>query len=152
MIPTSVSQLVEQIVNAVVSIVAGVYLYEYGTKVAALLRDDAFAPAWGAAGGTLGTGAGAVAGLLVLLIMFFVHKRRMRKNILKDNAKYVDSFGRIFSKLMIFDSSASSRPAIFARVQAGRRSTSRSVPESRRRKKCLFRRMDPHVRVRASPP
>ena len=101
MVPTAFSQLVEQIVNAVVSIVAGVYLYEYGTKVAALLRDDAFAPAWGAAGGTLGTGAGAVAGLLVLLIMFFVHKRRMRKNILKDNAKYVDSFGRIFSVIII---------------------------------------------------
>ena len=101
MVPTAFSQLVEQIVNAVISIVAGVYLYEYGTKVAALLRDDAFAPAWGAAGGTLGTGAGAVAGLLVLLIMFFVHKRRMRKNILKDNAKYVDSFGRIFSVIII---------------------------------------------------
>ena len=101
MVPTAFSQLVEQIVNAVISIVAGVYLFEYGTKVAALLRDDAFAPAWGAAGGTLGTGAGAVAGLLVLLIMFFVHKRRMRKNILKDNAKYVDSFGRIFSVIII---------------------------------------------------
>ena len=51
MVPTAFSQLVEQIVNAVISIVAGVYLYEYGTKVAALLRDEAFAPAWGAAGG-----------------------------------------------------------------------------------------------------
>ena len=101
MVPTAFSQLVEQIVNAVISIVAGVYLFEYGTKVAALLRDDAFAPAWGAAGGTLGTGAGAVAGLLVLLIMLIVHKRRMRKNILKDNAKYVDSFGRIFSVIII---------------------------------------------------
>ncbi len=101
MVPTAFSQLVEQIVNAVISIVAGVYLYEYGTKVAALLRDEAFAPAWGAAGGTLGTGAGALAGLLVLLIMFFVHKRRMRKNIMKDNAKYVDSFGRIFSVIIV---------------------------------------------------
>lgn len=101
MVPTAFSQLVEQIVNAVISIVAGVYLYEYGTKVAALLRDEAFAPAWGAAGGTLGTGAGALAGLLVLLIMFFVHKRRMRKNIMRDNAKYVDSFGRIFSVIIV---------------------------------------------------
>ncbi len=101
MVPTAFSQLVEQIVNAVVSIAAGVYLYEYGTKVAALLRDDAFAPAWGAAGGTLGTGAGAASGLLVLLIMFLVHKRRIKKNIKKDNAKYVDSYGRIFSALVV---------------------------------------------------
>ena len=101
MVPTAVSQLLEQIVNAVISVVAGVYLYEYGTKVAALLRDEAFAPAWGAAGGTLGTGAGALAGLLVLLIMFLVHKRHMRKNIKKDAARGVDSFGKIFSTIII---------------------------------------------------
>ena len=101
MVPTALSQLVEQIVNAVISIIAGVYLFEYGTKVAALLRDEAYAPAWGAAGGTLGTGAGALAGLFVLLIMFFIHKRRMKKNIMKDNAKYVDSFGKIFSVIII---------------------------------------------------
>lgn len=101
MVPTAFSQLVEQIVNAVVSIAAGVYLYEYGTKVAALLRDDAFAPAWGAAGGTMGTGAGALSGFFVLLIMFLVHKRRMKKNIARDNAKYVDSYGRIFSALIV---------------------------------------------------
>ena len=101
MVPTAFSQLIEQIVNAIISVVAGVYLYAYGKNVAALLRDDAFAPAWGAAGGTLGTGTGAVAGLLVLMIMFLVHKRRMRKNIIRDNAKYVDSYGRIFSALLI---------------------------------------------------
>ena len=101
MVPTAFSQLVEQVVNAVISVVAGIYLYEYGTKVAALLRDQEFAPAWGAAGGTLGTGAGALTGLLVLLIMFLVHKRRMKKNIKRDNAKAVDSYGRIFSLILV---------------------------------------------------
>ncbi len=101
MVPTAFSQLIEQIVNAVISVVAGVYLFEYGGKVAALLRDDAYQSAWGAAGGTLGTGAGAIAGLLVLLIMFLVHKRRMKKNIVKDNAKYVDSYGKIFSVIIV---------------------------------------------------
>ena len=101
MVPTAFSQLVEQIVNAVISVVAGIYLYEYGTKVAALLRDEAYSPAWGAAGGTLGTGAGALAGLFVLMIMFLVHKRKMRKNVLRDSARYVDSYGRIFSALIV---------------------------------------------------
>ncbi len=101
MVPTAFSQLVEQIVNAVISIVAGVYLFEYGKNVAALLRDDDFAPAWGAAGGTLGTGAGAFSGLIVLLIMFLVHKRKMKKNISRDSAKYVDSYGRIFSAIIV---------------------------------------------------
>ncbi len=101
MVPTAFSQLIEQIVNAVISVVAGVYLFEYGGKVAALLRDDAYQSAWGAAGGTLGTGAGALAGLIVLLIMFLVHKRRMKKNIVRDNAKYVDSYGKIFSVIIV---------------------------------------------------
>ncbi|MCR5590495.1 MAG: polysaccharide biosynthesis protein, partial [Lachnospiraceae bacterium] len=101
MVPTAFSQLVEQIVNAVISVVAGIYLYEYGTKVAALLRDEAYSPAWGAAGGTLGTGAGALAGLFVLMIMFLVHKRKMRKNVLRDSARHVDSYGRIFSALIV---------------------------------------------------
>ncbi len=101
MVPTAFSQLVEQIVNAVISVVAGIYLFEYGTKVAALLRDDDFAPAWGAAGGTLGTGAGALCGLFVLLIMFLVHKRRMKKDIIRDNAKFVDTYGRIFSAIIL---------------------------------------------------
>ncbi len=101
MVPTAFSQLIEQIVNAVISVVAGIYLYEYGTKVAAILRDEAYAPAWGAAGGTLGTGAGALAGLLVLLIMFLIHARRMKPGIRRDSAKSVDSFGRIFSTIII---------------------------------------------------
>jgi stage V sporulation protein B len=100
MVPTALSQLLEQIVNAVISVIAGVYLYEYGTKVAAVLRDESFAPAWGAAGGTIGTGAGALTGLLVLLIMFLVHKRRIRKNIVRDNARYIDSYGRVFSLIL----------------------------------------------------
>lgn len=101
MVPTAFSQLIEQIVNAVISVVAGIYLFEYGTKVAALLHDEDYSSAWGAAGGTLGTGAGALAGLLVLLIMFLVHKRRMRKSIKRDNAKSLDSFGKVFSSIVI---------------------------------------------------
>ena len=101
MVPTAFSQLIEQIVNAVISVVAGIYLFEYGTKVAALLHDEDYSSAWGAAGGTIGTGAGATAGLLVLLIMFLVHKRRMRKNIVRDKAQTLDSFGKVFSSIVI---------------------------------------------------
>ncbi|MBQ6575088.1 MAG: polysaccharide biosynthesis C-terminal domain-containing protein, partial [Lachnospiraceae bacterium] len=101
MVPTAFSQLIEQIVNAVISVVAGIYLFEYGGKVAAILRDQDYQSAWGAAGGTLGTGAGALAGLLVLMIMFLVHKRMIRKDIIKDSARFVDSYGKIFSVILI---------------------------------------------------
>lgn len=101
MVPTAISQLVEQIINAVVSVAAAVYLFEYGTNVAALLREDAYASAYGAAGGTLGTGVGAAAGLLVLAIMLMVHNRMMSKNVKKDTARYVDTYGKVFQVLIL---------------------------------------------------
>lgn len=101
MMPTAISQLVEQVVNAIISVVAGIYLYEYGKKVADVLHDTDYQPAWGAAGGTLGTGAGALAGLMILFLMFLMHKRKMKKNIRRDNASRVDSFGKIFRVIVI---------------------------------------------------
>lgn len=101
MTPTAFSQLIEQVVNAIISVVAGIYLYEYGKKVADVLRDDAYQPAWGAAGGTIGTGAGALAGLLVLIIIYMLHKKSMKRNIRRDNSGHVDSFGKIFRIIII---------------------------------------------------
>lgn len=101
MMPTAFSQLLEQIINAVISVVAGIYLYEYGGKVADILRDAEYQPAWGAAGGTLGTGAGALAGFIVLIIMFLIHKKRFNRNIRKDVGGKVEPYSRIFSTLIL---------------------------------------------------
>lgn len=101
MVPTAISQLVEQIINAIVSVVAGILLYDYGVKVANLLMDDAYAPAYGAAGGTLGTGAGALVGLIVLTVMLISHNRSMNRNIVKDEMKHTEEYGRIFKVLIL---------------------------------------------------
>ena len=101
MMPTAISQLVEQIVNAIVSVAAGVYLFEYGSKVAAILRDDEYKAAWGAAGGTLGTGAGALAGLIILIIMMASASKVMNKNVRRDDTGKVESFGTVFRFLVI---------------------------------------------------
>ena len=66
MIPTAVSQIVEQVINAAVSIGAAWYLFQYGAKVDALYSKETAAYAFGAAGSTFGTGAGALAGLVFL--------------------------------------------------------------------------------------
>lgn len=101
MLPTANSQLVEQIVNAIVSVGAAVFLFNYGTRVSALLREDTYAAAYGAAGGTLGTLAGAVAGLLLLIVIFFVQRRELRKMIREDDSPRVESFGKVFRLLLI---------------------------------------------------
>jgi stage V sporulation protein B len=77
MIPTAVSQLLEQIMNAVVSIVASYILvqnYSASINVAS----------YGAAGGTLGTFVGALTGLLFLLFVFVVYKPVLNKQMRHD--------------------------------------------------------------------
>ena len=101
MMPTAFSQLFEQVVNAVVSVAAAIYLFEYGTRVSGLLRDSTFSAAYGAAGGTLGTGAGALAGLLMLIVMFLVHNREMKVNVSNDSSARNDGFPKIFRILII---------------------------------------------------
>lgn len=102
MVPSAISQILEQIVNAIVSVWAAYSLYQYGTKVGAVLGNaDNYAAAYGAAGGTLGTNLGSVAALLFMLVVFIIYmkafKRRMRKN---RNAK-VNSFGYVMRVLII---------------------------------------------------
>ena len=69
MIPTALSQIFEQIINAVISIVAAERLFNAGLKANLVHETTEFSFAFGAAGGTIGTGAGAVAGLLFLLFL-----------------------------------------------------------------------------------
>lgn len=101
MIPTAISQILEQLVNAVLSILAATYLFNYGTKVAALLRDDSYAAAYGAAGGTFGTGAGALAGLFFLALVLLSQNRVLKKQMHKDTSRYMESYGQIFKVLIL---------------------------------------------------
>jgi hypothetical protein len=63
MVPTALSQILEQTVNAVVSVLAAWQLMR-------IYAPDPHADAWGAAGGTLGTLAGAAAGLVLVVLLF----------------------------------------------------------------------------------
>ena len=100
MMPTATSQLVEQVINAIVSVVAAIYLFGYGTNVANLLRDEEYAAAYGAAGGTLGTSAGALAGLICLLVIYLLSKREFNYNVRHDNNRYSESFFTMFIALV----------------------------------------------------
>lgn len=75
MVPTSASQIVEQIVNAVVSVLAAWQFMK-------IYADTEQAAAYGAAGGTLGTLSGAAAALVFMFILFlFTHANyRLRRN------------------------------------------------------------------------
>lgn len=101
MIPTAVSQVVEQVINAAVSIGAAWYLFHYGVKVDALFHTDTAAYACGAAGSTLGTGAGALIGLIFLCFIMFAYSSVMRKKRLQDRTGRVESTGEIYVLLLL---------------------------------------------------
>ena len=101
MVPTAVSQIVEQIVNAIVSILAATYLFHYGNKVADILRNESYAPAYGAAGSTLGTSVGALIGLVFLIIVLLLIGKTLHKQSLKDQTAKLESYHLIFRILLL---------------------------------------------------
>ena len=69
MMPTAISQILEQIVNAIVSLVMAYILFGYGEKANYIYEETDFSYAYGAAGGTIGTGAGALIALLFFILL-----------------------------------------------------------------------------------
>jgi stage V sporulation protein B len=101
MVPTAISQIVEQIVNAAISIGAAYILFRYGTKVDNLLSTETAAYAYGAAGSTLGTGMGALAGLLLLIFLVMVYHQVMKRRIKADRHRQTESTLEIFGLLLV---------------------------------------------------
>ncbi len=78
MVPTAVSQLLEQIVNGIVSVVAAYYL----EKAHSVSPDIS---AYGAAGGVTGTGMGAFFGLVFLVFLLVVNLPMFQRQVVHDN-------------------------------------------------------------------
>lgn len=77
MMPTAISQIFEQIVNAVVSVAAAFFLMR------AHSASEKFS-AWGAAGGTLGTSMGAMMALFFLVFVYLLYRPVMKKQQCRD--------------------------------------------------------------------
>lgn len=101
MMPTAISQILEQIVNAVVSIIGASYLLEMGKKAAEKANNDSVAYAYGAAGGTLGTVCGALFGLLFLLFVMKIYSPTIKKQLKRDHSKKRESYRDIYMILLM---------------------------------------------------
>lgn len=96
MVQTSVSQIIEQILNALVSIGAAFLLMQ-----AFAGEDEKTQAAWGAVGSALGTGIGVVVALLFMFFLYQVNKPVIRRRIARDTSKKLLSTGEIF-RIIIF--------------------------------------------------
>lgn len=71
-VQTSISQIIEQLANAVISIMAAYMMFGYGKQLSEIKGIADLEYSYGAAGGTVGTLAGAVVGLFYLMIVIAV--------------------------------------------------------------------------------
>lgn len=97
MIQTSLSQILEQILNAAVSIGAA-----YGfIHLAAASANASTKAVYGASGSALGTGCGVLAALLFMFFMYMINKDTILTKAAKDAHEKVDSYREI-SKTILF--------------------------------------------------
>lgn len=122
MVQTSFSQIVEQILNAVVSIFAahlliGMVKSEGATKQAI----------YGATGSALGTGSGVVVALLFMLLVYALNRKMLHQRIALDRHRYIDSYGDILRGMLgtvtpfilstfIYNFSTSFNQTVYSRV------------------------------------
>ncbi len=94
MVPTSVSQIIEQVVHAAVSIAAS-----YAFMVWFASRPNP--KSYGAAGGTLGTLCGAVVALIYLAIRMLCFQRRNARTLRRPQKIPVETWGNVYSALFL---------------------------------------------------
>ena len=95
MMPTSISQVLEQIANAIVSVGAAWLLIEsFGT-------DEKSRAIYGAAGGTLGTGAGVFVGLLFMGFVYYINRKTLKRKIASDRHTQEESLGNVMKIIFL---------------------------------------------------
>lgn len=96
MLPTSISQIVEQIaVAAVALIMANFMVNHYAGAEENVLRS------WSAAGATMGTGAGVTAALLFMLFVYQVNRKTIQKKIAKDRVSVDESYRDVMRTIVL---------------------------------------------------
>jgi len=94
MIPTAISQVLEQIANCILSIVCGIYLMKVGDELG---QGEAYA----SAGVTIGTLAGATTALIFFIFVFFMYRGMLRRQMKRDLTEKLESYGGL-TKVLFF--------------------------------------------------
>lgn len=98
MVQTSVSQILEQIVNAAVSVGAAWLLIQHFMGTLEIPADEAervSRATYGAIGSALGTGAGVAVAMLFMLGIYALNRRMIHRRIQHDKHTNMESYGEI---------------------------------------------------------
>lgn len=126
MAQTSVSQILEQILNALASILLAFWLTGMVPLEEATRRS-----VYGAAGGAVGTGFGVITGIIFMWAVYAINKKTIHKRIDNDTHKEDISYKAIYKMIMlvvtpfilstcIYNINTFLNPTIFSNVMMGR--------------------------------
>lgn len=101
MVPTAISQVLEQVMNAVASIGGAYVLFRIGADVGKTKGNASYGPAYAAAGGTIGTILGAGIALLFLALLFFAYKKVLRRRMTRDVHSEKERYRTIYKILFL---------------------------------------------------
>lgn len=101
MIPTAISQLIEQIVVISVGLICAYFFGRYGEKVGMILHNENYKYAYGAAGATLGCTVGSLVGLIFLILVYKSNQKSFSKKIYRDPSHKVDSTGYVIKTFLL---------------------------------------------------
>lgn len=100
MVPTAISQIVEQIINAIMSVAGAWVLWNMGHRLDLLHGEEFWSDAFGAAGGTVGTLSGAVAGLLVCIVLYRMYYANQGNELSGEN-RVKESYKSLMKTLVL---------------------------------------------------
>lgn len=101
MVPTAISQVIEQIANAVVSLVGAGLLVSYGIQLGKEEGNASLGPALGAAGGNLGTLASVLVAFLFLLFIYLSYQRTFKRQMRRDKTGRLESDKVIYRAIIM---------------------------------------------------
>lgn len=104
MVQTSVSQILEQIANAVVSVGGACLLIKLSLGTLETPADEAGRirhAVCGAMGSALGTGIGVLTGLLFMAGMYFLNRKLILKRVARDRHERVDSYASMIRTITL---------------------------------------------------
>lgn len=96
MLQTSFSQIVEQILNALVSLFAAYLLMGFVAH-----KDTTTQAIYGAVGSALGTGSGVLIALIFMWMIYLLNRPTIRKRIQRDKTEVILGYGKIFKIIIL---------------------------------------------------
>lgn len=99
-IPTVHSKILEKFILLASSLILGSICYNYGLKVADLLKNQEYAAAYGSLGGAFGVTIACILGLIHLIFIYLIYSKSIKQQLTRDNSKNIESGIQIIAVLI----------------------------------------------------